>query len=141
MDLSEATVDLFDVVVRPSRSGQGAVLYYVHALGYTGQYVHANITRTVRFLRVYGVPEYQTCAPPSPPSDGTELIQLLNTADLPSHVMLRRVYDAFLQKIKIAAVGFRRDGDEYLFDDECDVVTEKWLRDRAHSRLAYAEPE
>jgi hypothetical protein len=139
MDLTEATVDLFNVIVKPSRNGQGAVLYYVHSLGYTGQYVHANITRTIRFLRFF-VPEYQTAYTP-PPSDGAKLIQLLGTADLPSHLMLRRVYDAFLQKIKIAPVGFRRDDDEYLFDDECEVITEKWLRDRAHSRLAYAEPE
>ena len=49
MDLSEATIDLFDVVVKRSRNGKGVRLFYVHGLGYTEQYVHANTEWTARF--------------------------------------------------------------------------------------------
>jgi hypothetical protein len=52
--------------------------------------------------------------------------------------MLRRVYDNYYEKIKIAPVGFLRSGKEFIFNNAA-VVTEEWLRDRAHSRLAYAE--
>jgi Helicase conserved C-terminal domain len=136
MDLTEATVDLFKLVVKPARSGKGAILYYVNALGFTVQYVHADTGWTARFLRFLGVPEYQTFAPP--PVDSEELISAITSADLPTHLMLRRVYDSYYNKIKIAPVGFRRGDKEFVFDNAA-VVTEEWLRHRAHSRLAYAE--
>jgi hypothetical protein len=136
MDLTEATVDLFKLAVKPSRTGKGVRLFYVHGLGYSQQYVHADTGWTARFLRFLGAPEYQTFA--SPPADADELIDVIHTASLPTHIMLRRVYDSYREKIKIAPVGFRRDGKEFIFDNAA-VVTAEWLRDRAHSRLAYAE--
>ena len=54
--------------------------------------------------------------------------------------MLRRVHDAYWNKIVIAVVGFVRDGVEHVFDNK-PVVSQEWLRDRAHSRIAYAEME
>jgi superfamily II DNA or RNA helicase len=82
MNLTETTVDLFSLIIRQSRNGKGAILYYVHGLGYTEQYVHADTGWTARFLRFLGVPKYQTFAPP--PADGDELVGVIKTADTPT---------------------------------------------------------
>jgi hypothetical protein len=134
LDLAEAAVDLFDLIVEPSRSGLGVNLTYIHALGYTRQYCHANTRWTARFLRFLGSPRFQNFC--SPPADVTELIADIKAAELPSRILLRRVYDDYRNKIKIAPLGFCRDGEQHIFDNNLPV-TEEWLRARAHSRLAY----
>jgi len=135
LDLIERTVDLFDVHVRPARSGKGAIIFYVHGLGYTEQYCHADTGWTAKILRFLGSPRFQNYS--ALPADAVALIADVEAAELPSHIMLRRVYDTYRDKIKIVPVGFCRDGDEYIFDKN-PPVTEEWLRQRAHSRMAYA---
>jgi hypothetical protein len=65
------------------------------------------------------------------------LLEALNDLELPSHVILRRVFDSFHGKIVIAPVGFRRKGRDIIFDDK-PPLTQEWLRERAHDRVAYA---
>jgi hypothetical protein len=140
LDLVEAAVDLFDVIAKPFRSMKGtdgAILYYVHAPGYNEQYVWAGTGWTARVLRFLGASRFQQFFA-DPPGNSEELIADVLSAELPSHVLLRRVYDDYRKKIIIAPVGFRRDGQVYIFDSK-PAVTEEWLRERAHCRIAYEE--
>jgi hypothetical protein len=137
LDLTEATVDLFDLIAKPSRNGKGVNLYYMHTLGYTDQYCHADTGWTARFLRFLGSPRFQRFYS-APPTDASTLVAAVEAAELPSHIILRRVYDAYRDKIRIASVGFCRDGTERIFGKN-PVVTQEWLRQRAHSRMVYAD--
>jgi hypothetical protein len=139
LNLFEATVDLFDIVLKPTRNGKGVQIHFVHALGYTVQTLYPGNGWTARVLRPLGCPRFQGSWA-EPPCDFDELVADIEACNFPSHVMLRRVHDAYWNKIVIAVVGFVRDGVEHVFDNK-PVVSQEWLRDRAHSRIAYAEME
>jgi hypothetical protein len=107
----------------------------VHGLGYTRLYCHANTGWAARFLRFLGTPRFQDFS--VPPADAAELMAGVMAAELPSHIVLRRVHDAYYDEIKIAPVGFRRDGGDVSIFDKNPAVTQEWLQARAGSREAY----
>ncbi len=133
MDFSEGTLDLFNVVVIPAMSGNGVNVHYAHSLGYSVQYLHAGTKWSAWVLRLLGDTAY---APP--PVDIVELQRAIETASLPSHIILRRIYDDFRHKTRIAVVGFRRAGTDYIFD-KTPLDTPEAMCKRAHARLAYGE--
>jgi hypothetical protein len=137
-DFFESAVELFDIVLESTRNGRGVQIHYAHSLGYTIQILWPGNRWTALVLRALGCPRFQGRWSP-PPADHDELIADIKAADLPSHVMLRRVFDDYWKKAPIIApVGFTRDGREYVFDTK-PVITEEWLRQRAHDRMAYAD--
>jgi Helicase conserved C-terminal domain len=133
MDLFEETVDLFYVILKPARNGRSVHIHYVNSLGDSVQTLHPGNGWTARVLRMLGTPRFQQWA--EPPATYDELVADIMAADLPSHIMLRRVFDSYCNKIAIAVVGYVRDGNEDVFDDK-PVVTQEWLAQRAHDRLA-----
>jgi len=140
MDFVEGEFDLFDTIVRPSRTGASAVIRFVHGAGGLGFTIHKVWPVngwTSTFMHCLGSPKYHPYTR-YPSGSVDQLVSDIAACELPSHIILRRVHDTYNNEIKIACVGFRRGGKVWIFDDK-PAVTEAWLRQRAQDRMAYCQ--
>jgi hypothetical protein len=130
LDLFEATLDLFEVVVRPTPYGDSADVFFVHAVGYSKVRYRLNKWTALALRSFTGFRGFMPV-----PQDVDHLTEIINDADRPSHIMLRRVFDTYWNKIAIAVVGFVHNGVEHVFDNK-PVISQDWLRQRAQDRMA-----